>query len=95
MKIQFLFLWLISWLLLIGSYPQLISPYSDTGRFNCYALSFFKGTEYLLNNPEYKQSCSFITDKNLTDKFKILPEEYPLLSLVIFYIPLMFPFTDY
>lgn len=81
---NFIILALGIWLLWVGNWNQLSQDYYDVKKYHCLASAFWFG-----------KGCQLIGLNQDVAPFRILPAEYPPLSLILFSIPLLFPFLPY
>ncbi len=88
-----LFYFLSAFLLLLLSLVAVIGPHTeliDVTEYHCYASIFWTG--HLQINKTEQRYCLSEIKSNQIHKYK-LPQEYPLLSLFIFSLPLLSPFS--
>ena len=79
----------------IGSSWQVFLSTSDPARYQCYALTFWFGSNALHMLPATQ--CAFLqaTLSSVQPAFHMLPVEYPPLTLVPFSLALLFPLSYY
>ncbi|GCF11869.1 membrane protein [Dictyobacter arantiisoli] len=72
---------------------QSIWATTDPARYQCYALTFWLGSQatHLLPSTQ----CQFLIIKQVYSAFQMLPQEYPPLTLTVFSLPLFLPLTWY
>lgn len=76
-----------------GSAWQIFWPTTDPARYQCYALTFWLGSNATLLLPT--QQCSFLNVTTPQAAFSMLPREYPPLTLLPFSLPLLVPIPYY
>lgn len=76
-------------LLFNAAYPAL-----DVGRYQCYATAFWHGTN-VLQTSEYKHCGFLLENQKPVGPYRILPLEYPPLSLIPFSLGLSFDSLGY
>ncbi len=81
-------------LMFCGASWQMFWPYTDAARYQCYALTFWLGSDATKFLPAGQ--CGFIPASTFVHApFHMLPLEYPPLTLVIFSLALFAPIAYY
>lgn len=84
-------------LLFCGASWQMFGIRTDGAHYQCYALAFWKGSQSTSSLPA--RQCIFFSQfgipQNSTEPFRILPVEYPPLTLSIFSVALVAPIRYY
>ena len=75
-------------ILFFGSEFELTAKVGDTKLYECYARLFWQG------NADTVEVCKIILPPSVSP-FSLLPYEYPMFSLLLFSLPLVFPFVAY
>lgn len=83
----------ITLLMFIGAAAQSFWPMTDPARYQCYALTFWLGSNATHLLPPMQ--CSFLDLSGTHAAFQMLPREYPPLTLLPFSLPLLFPLPYY
>ncbi|GCE28613.1 membrane protein [Dictyobacter alpinus] len=84
---------LTAFLLFCGGAAQGFWPTTDPARYQCYALTFWLGSNAARLLPAVQ--CSFLQITQVHQAFQMLPLEYPPLTLLPFSIPLLVPLPLY
>ncbi len=79
-------------IMFIGASWEVFLPYTDPARYQCYALTFWFGSNGTHLLPA--QQCSFLP-KGTYPPFHMLPIEYPPLTLIPFSLALLAPISYY
>ncbi len=80
-------------LMFCGASWQIFWPTTDAARYQCYALTFWLGSNGTQLLPA--SQCTFLQATSIHAPFHMLPLEYPPLTLVIFSLSLLAPIPDY
>ncbi|GHO82790.1 hypothetical protein KSZ_07960 [Dictyobacter formicarum] len=83
----------ITLLMFIGAAAQSFWPETDPARYQCYALTFWLGSNATHLLPSIQ--CSFLNLSGTQSAFHMLPREYPPLTLLPFSLPLLVPLAYY
>jgi hypothetical protein len=86
---------IITLLIFAGGVAQSFWPTTDPARYQCYALTFWLGSQAIHLLPA--NHCSFLsaTISTAQPAFHMLPKEYPPLTLLLFSLPLVLPLAFY
>ncbi|WP_338251113.1 glycosyltransferase family 87 protein [Dictyobacter halimunensis] len=84
---------IITLLMFIGAAAQGFWPLTDPARYQCYALTFWLGSNATHMLPSVQ--CSFLNLSGSHPAFHMLPLEYPPLTLLPFSLPLLAPLAYY
>jgi len=84
---------ILVFIMFVAASWEVFLPYTDPARYQCYALTFWLGSNatYLLP----AQQCSFLHLANPQAAFHMLPLEYPPLTLLPFSLALLAPLQYY
>ncbi|GHO42879.1 hypothetical protein [Ktedonospora formicarum] len=77
----------------IGTSWQLFLPKSDPARYQCYALTFWFGGNAIKMLPA--EQCAFLSSMLQSSPFRMLPLEYPSLTIIPFSLALLAPLPYY
>lgn len=84
-------------LLFCGASWQMFHLHTDAGHYQCYALTFWQGSQGTHLLPDVQ--CSYLSQFGMPTgnlaAFRIVPFEYPPLTLGIFSVALLSPLADY
>lgn len=84
-------------LLFCGASWQMFGIRTDAAHYQCYAFAFWQGSQGISSLPAHQ--CDFFSQIGVPqvslEPFRILPVEYPPLTLSLFSVALLAPFHDY
>ncbi|GAC1389168.1 MAG: hypothetical protein NVS4B11_01110 [Ktedonobacteraceae bacterium] len=80
-------------IMFIAASWEVFIPTTDPARYQCYALTFWFGSNGAHLLPP--QQCSFLSNMGIKPPFHLLPLEYPPLTLVPFSLALLAPISYY
>jgi Protein of unknown function (DUF2029). len=93
-EIRYHFVTLVLLLLIFcGAAAQSFYPATDPARYQCYALTFWQGSNSINQLPHVQ--CTFLQITHPQPSFHMLPKEYPPFTLIPFSLPLLLPFINY
>jgi hypothetical protein len=84
---------IITLLIFCGGAAQSFWPTTDPARYQCYALTFWLGSQATHLLPA--NHCSFLDIITAQPAWHMLPKEYPPLTLLLFSLPLLLPLAYY
>ncbi len=76
-----------------GASWQIFLPKTDPARYQCYALTFWLGSNATKLLPSTQ--CSFLALSSMQPAFHMLPKEYPALTILPFSLALLAPLAYY
>lgn len=90
---------IVTIILFAGNLFEIENPYSDPLIFQCYTIGFWHGKITTIQNAKKFPLCKKLIEYYPTyfpaQPFHTVPREYPLLSLLPFSLPLLFPIGSY